>query len=62
MTTHQLIPEDHAVEPLDEGGTWLLDVVAAVDHLRRGIRSDPGALSADLRRLQCTHQRWWAGR
>ena len=38
MTTHQLIPEDHAVEPLEEGGTWLLDLVAAVDHLRRGIR------------------------
>lgn len=38
MTTHELMPEDHAVERLDEGGTWLLDVVAAVDHLRRGIR------------------------
>ena len=38
MTTHQLIPEDHGVEPLEEGGTWLLDLVAAVDHLRRGIR------------------------
>lgn len=38
MTTHQLIPDDDAVEPLDEGGTWLLDLVAAVDHLRRGIR------------------------
>jgi hypothetical protein len=25
-------------EPLDEGGTWLLDLVAAVDHLRRGIK------------------------
>ena len=25
-------------EPLAEGGTWLLDVVAAVDHLRRGAR------------------------
>lgn len=37
MTTHQLIPEDH-VEPLDDGGTWLLDVVASVDHLRRGVR------------------------
>ena len=23
-----------------EGGTWLLDLVAAVDHLRRGIRPD----------------------
>ena len=25
-------------EPLDEGGTWLLDLVSAVDHLRRGFR------------------------
>jgi hypothetical protein len=25
-------------ESLDEGGTWLLDLVAAVDHLRRGLR------------------------
>src|SRR5689334_2525777 len=25
-------------EPLDDGGAWLLDLVAAVDHLRRGIR------------------------
>lgn len=25
-------------EPLAEGGTWLLDLVAAVDHLRRGHR------------------------
>jgi hypothetical protein len=25
-------------EELAEGGTWLLDLVAAVDHLRRGIR------------------------
>ena len=32
MTPHELIPLDHAVEPLDEGGTWLLDLVAAVDH------------------------------
>ena len=38
MTPHELIPLDHAVEPLDEGGTWLLDLVAAVDHLRRGLR------------------------
>ncbi|MGH9185217.1 MAG: hypothetical protein ACRD0U_05305, partial [Acidimicrobiales bacterium] len=38
MTTRQLVPDDHAVEPLDEGGTWLLDLVGAVDHLRRGIR------------------------
>lgn len=38
MTTRQLIPDDHTVESLDGGGTWLLDLVAAVDHLRRGIR------------------------
>lgn len=25
-------------ERLDEGGTWLLDLVSAVDHLRRGYR------------------------
>ena len=25
MTVHRLIPEDHAVESLEEGGTWLLD-------------------------------------
>ena len=25
-------------EPLDEGGNWLLDLVSAVDHLRRGYR------------------------
>jgi hypothetical protein len=25
-------------EPLDEGGTWLLDLVSVVDHLRRGYR------------------------
>lgn len=30
--------EDPAVETLAEGGTWLLDLVAAVDHLRRGHR------------------------
>jgi len=40
MTTRQLIPDDHEVEPLDAGGTWLLDLVAAVDHFRRGIRPD----------------------
>ena len=31
-------PDGTSREPLDEGGTWLLDVVAAVDHLRRGYR------------------------
>ena len=38
MTTGQLMPDDQAVESLNVGGTWLLDLVAAVDHLRRGIR------------------------
>ena len=28
----------NGLEPLDEGGTWLLDLVSAVDHLRRGYR------------------------
>lgn len=37
MTTNPLVdPADS--EPLAEGGTWLLDLVAAVDHLRRGHR------------------------
>ncbi len=31
-------PDADAAEPLDEGGTWLLDLVSAVDHLRRGYR------------------------
>lgn len=31
-------PDGTSGERLDEGGTWLLDVVAAVDHLRRGYR------------------------
>lgn len=31
-------PTDPLPENLDEGGTWMLDLVAAVDHLRRGIR------------------------
>ena len=30
--------EDPAIETLAEGGTWLLDLVAVVDHLRRGHR------------------------
>lgn len=40
MTSHQLLPDDHELEPLEAGGTWLLDLVAAVDHLRRGVRPD----------------------
>lgn len=40
MTADPFIdPTDQANrEPLDEGGIWLLDLVAAVDHLRRGYR------------------------
>ncbi len=38
MNTRHLIPEDSDLESLDEGGTWLCDLVAAVDHLRRGLR------------------------
>jgi hypothetical protein len=30
--------DDNGGEALAEGGTWLLDLVAAVDHLRRGAR------------------------
>lgn len=29
---------DPEIENLADGGTWLLDLVAAVDHLRRGYR------------------------
>lgn len=35
---YALSPRRHDEEPLDEGGTWLLDLVSAVDHLRRGYR------------------------
>ena len=35
--TH-LFAIDQDAESLDEGGTWLLDLVSAVDHLRRGYR------------------------
>jgi hypothetical protein len=42
MTLHPFTddhdPENPTVETLAEGGTWLLDLVAAVDHLRRGHR------------------------
>jgi hypothetical protein len=39
MTNHPLTPhEDDAGEVLADGATWLLDLVAAVDHLRRGHR------------------------
>ncbi|GMU79659.1 MAG: hypothetical protein AMXMBFR46_24490 [Acidimicrobiia bacterium] len=33
-------PDTADGESLDDGGTWLLDLVAAVDHLRRGHRPD----------------------
>ena len=47
-------PTDPIVDELAEGGAWLLDLVAAVDYLRRGIR--PGitvwdALGESLRWL-----------
>lgn len=47
-------PTDQLADDLAEGGTWLLDLVAAVDYLRRGIR--PGitvwdALGESLRWL-----------
>lgn len=38
MTIHQFLSEDHDGESLEAGGTWLLDLISAVDHLRRGIR------------------------
>jgi hypothetical protein len=40
MTTHPFTDPDAvaAVEDLAEGGTWLLDLVSAVDHLRKGLR------------------------
>ncbi len=38
MTPDSLLPDDAINEPTEEGGTWLLDLVAAVDHLRRGLR------------------------
>lgn len=37
MTTNPFDP-DAATESTVDGGTWLLDLVAAVDHLRRGVR------------------------
>lgn len=38
MTPDSLLPDDAVNEPTEDGGTWLLDLVAAVDHLRRGLR------------------------
>lgn len=43
MTTYSELftdPDQPDVEPLSEGGTWLLDLTACVDHLRRGYRPD----------------------
>lgn len=42
-------------EPLDEGGTWLLDLVAAVDHLRRGHRPDLTVWDAIAEALRWSH-------
>lgn len=36
MTDDLFTPDD--TEPLGEGGTWLLDLVAVVDHFNRGYR------------------------
>lgn len=38
MTPDSQLPDDAVNEPTEHGGTWLLDLVAAVDHLRRGLR------------------------
>jgi len=38
VNPRDLIADNDHGETLAEGGTWLLDLVAAVDHLRRGIR------------------------
>ena len=38
MTTDLWRADGDTSEALAEGGTWLLDLVAAVDHLRRGHR------------------------
>ncbi len=38
MTTNPLEPISDNTESTDEASTWLLDLVAAVDHLRRGLR------------------------
>ena len=57
MTPHPLTPDNDDGEVLAEGGTWLLDVVAAVDHLRRGHRPGFtvwGALEEALRWSQPT--------
>lgn len=46
--------DDTNQEPLDEGGAWLLDLVAAVGYLRRGIRPDFNVWDALEEAL-----RWW---
>lgn len=40
MTNHPFTDPDLLGEDLADGATWLLDLVAAVDHLRRGYRPD----------------------
>lgn len=40
MTAHPILSPDPVVDDPADGGTWLLDLVAAVDHLRRGYRPD----------------------
>lgn len=38
MTTNPLEPISDDTESTDDASTWLLDLVATVDHLRRGVR------------------------
>lgn len=38
MTAHPFTEPDRNDEDLADGATWLLDLVSAVDHLRRGYR------------------------
>lgn len=38
LSTADALDDGTVTEPLGEGGTWLLDLVAAVDHLGRGAR------------------------
>lgn len=38
MTTNPLEPIPYDTDSTEDASTWLLDLVAAVDHLRRGLR------------------------
>ena len=52
--THPWVSTD-VDEPLADGRAWLLDLVAAVDYLRRGIRPDITVWDAIEEAL-----RWWS--